>query len=147
MTTSCNKFWFLNIRGSGVELIQLYLYSMATKLLQICPVLPSQDIKRDIEWHQKFTGFELLSGDHMYAVLKRKNLFLHLQWHADTDADPLLGGSVIKIFVRKVGPYFEEFVERGTVSRDKLRMGTPWKTNEFGFYDLNRNAIFIVEDL
>jgi hypothetical protein len=23
---------------------------------------------------------------------------------------------------------------------------TPWKTNEFGFYDLNNNAIFIVED-
>ena len=64
---------------------------------------------------------------------------------ADTDDDPLLGGSVIKIFVQNIQPIFEEFVQRGTVKPDKLRLGTPWNTNEFGFYDLNNNAIFIVE--
>jgi hypothetical protein len=25
-------------------------------------------------------------------------------------------------------------------------MNTPWKTNEFGLYDLNNNAIFIIDD-
>ena len=33
-----------------------------------------------------------------------------------------------------------------TVSNDALRMDTPWKTHEFGFYDRNSNAIFIMQD-
>ena len=119
---------------------------MDTHFLEITPVLPSLDIKKDIEWHQKYTGFECVFADAMYAGLKRENLFIHLQWHADTDDDPLLGGSVIKIFVKNINPIFEEMVKRGTVPKTKLRMNTPWKTHEFGFYDLNNNAIFFVED-
>ncbi len=120
---------------------------MKTKLLNITPVLPSANINRDVEWYQKKVGFELRHQDEMYAVLKRENLWLHLQWHADTEADPLLGGSVIKIFVENILPLFEELVERGTVNAEKLRNQTPWNTREFGFYDLNKNAIFFVEDL
>ncbi len=116
-------------------------------LINIVPVLPSQDIGRDIKWYQEKTGFEPVFGDDMYAGLQREHLFLHLQWHADTEDDPLLGGSVIRIFVEGIRTYFEEFVERGTVPKDKLRMNTPWGTHEFGFYDLNKNAIFIVEDV
>ncbi|MBR9920126.1 MAG: glyoxalase/bleomycin resistance/extradiol dioxygenase family protein [Bacteroidetes bacterium] len=120
---------------------------MNTQLLEISPVLPSQDIDRDVAWYQKYTGFEMVHKDEMYAVLKRKQLCIHLQWHADTEDDPLLGGSVIKIFVKNITPIFEEFVTRGTVSPGKLRKNTPWKTHEFGFYDLNQNALFIVEDV
>ncbi len=83
----------------------------------------------------------------MYAVLRRQHLHVHLQWHADTVDDPLLGGSVMKVFVGNIKPLFEEFVSRGTVASDKLRLNTPWNTHEFGFYDLNRNAIFFVEDV
>ncbi|MEM7511998.1 MAG: hypothetical protein AAF388_13775 [Bacteroidota bacterium] len=46
-----------------------------------------------------------------------------------------------------IQPLFKEFVERGTVPPEKLRMNTPWGTHEFGFYDLNKNAIFIVQDI
>ncbi len=120
---------------------------MDTQWLEIVPVIPSQDIDRDVAWYQKHVGFELLHKDHMYAVMKRETTHIHLQWHADTDDDPLLGGSVIKLFVKHITPIFEEFIERGTVTSDKLRHHTPWHTNEFGFYDLNNNAIFIVEDL
>lgn len=67
--------------------------------------------------------------------------------HADTLEDPLLGGSVIRLFVKNITPIFKEFMERGTVNKDKLRLNTPWGTHEFGFYDLNNNAIFIVEDV
>ena len=83
----------------------------------------------------------------MYAVLYRGNIIIHLQWHADTESDPLLGGSVIRIVVKNIGPVFNEFVQRGTVSQEALKLNTPWKTNEFGFYDLNKNAIFIMEDI
>lgn len=116
------------------------------KLRQIAPVLPSQDIERDIQWYQKYAGFSPIHANAMYAVLKRDHLYIHLQWHADTESDPLLGGSVIKIFVEDIRPIFDEFVERTTIKPEKLQMNTPWKTHEFGFYDLNKNAIFVVQD-
>lgn len=118
-----------------------------SRFTSMVPVLPSQDIERDLAWYEKHTGFDRFFGDSMYAGLKRENMYLHLQWHADTEDDPLLGGSVIRLFVDDIQPIFNEFVERGTVSEDKLSLNTPWGTHEFGFYDLNRNAIFIVEDL
>ena len=120
---------------------------METEFLEISPVLPSQDIERDVAWYDKYVGFRLLHKDTMYAVMRRENLCIHLQWHADTEDDPLLGGSVIKIFVKNLSPIFEELVKRGTVKREKLRMRTDWNTSEFGFYDLNKNAVFFVEDL
>lgn len=119
---------------------------MQTRLLNITPVLPSADIARDLKWHEAHTGFQCVHSDGMYAVLRRDNLWVHLQWHAGTAADPLLGGSVIKIFVQNIQPIFEELVKKRTVSRGKLRLDTPWGTHEFGFYDLNKNAIFFVEN-
>lgn len=121
--------------------------AMPSRLLHIDPVLPSQDIQRDVAWYEERTGFKSQFHDRMYAVLQRDNVNIHLQWHADTEDDPLLGGSVIRIFVDDIRPWFEEFVRRGTVNEDTLPMGTPWSTNEFGFHDLNRNALFIVQDL
>lgn len=120
---------------------------MPTELLSIIPVLPSASIERDIDWYKQKTGFEVFYADHMYAVLYREQIVIHLQWHADTNDDPLLGGSVIRIHVKNIKDLFDELVQRGTVTADKLRMNTPWKTNEFGFYDLNNNAIFIMEDI
>jgi len=120
---------------------------MNSELLKICPVLPSQDIERDVNWYETQVGFSTLYKDKMYAVMKRENLSIHLQWHADTKEDPLLGGSVIRIIVKNLLPIFEEFVGKGTVTKEKLKLNTPWNTNEFGFYDLNNNAIFIVEGL
>lgn len=117
------------------------------KQLHIIPVLPSADIEKDLKWYEKHTGFKFAFGDKMYAGLKRDNLEIHLQWHADTKDDPLLGGSVIKIFVDDIQPFFEEFVDKGTITKEKLNRNTPWGTHEFGFFDLNKNAIFFVQDM
>ena len=117
-----------------------------SKLETIVPVLPSSDVARDFKWYHEKAGFDRVFNDNnMYSVLRREHLSIHLQWHADTKEDPLLGGSVIKVFVNGIKPLFEEFLERGTVTPDKLRLGTPWGTNEFGFYDLNNNAIFFAQ--
>lgn len=120
---------------------------MQTEILGIIPVLPSADISRDIAWYEKKAGFETKYSDKMYAVLCRGNICLHLQWHADTENDPLLGGSVIRINVKNIQALFDEFVWRGTVTRDAFKANTPWGTNEFGFFDLNKNAIFVMEDI
>ncbi len=114
--------------------------------LYIIPVLPTSNIPRDIKWHEQYTGFKLRFGDDGYAGLSRGQLEFHLQFHHGTKDDPVLGGSVMKIFVKDIQPYFEEFVKRGTIKRDKLRMNTAWGTHEFSFYDLNNNAIYIVQN-
>ncbi len=115
--------------------------------MYIIPVLPSQNIARDVLWYEKFTGFKATWFDDMYAILKRDELCIHLQWHADTKEDPLLGGSVIRIFTRDIDALVKEFIKRSTITEDKFRKNTEWGTHEFGFYDLNKNAIFIVQDL
>ncbi len=115
------------------------------EFLNTIPVLPSADIDRDVAWYKEKMGMEKSFADKMYAVLYRENLILHLQWHADTADDPLLGGSVIRIYMKDIKPLFDEFVQRGTITPDRPRMHTPWETNEFGFFDLNKNAIFVME--
>ena len=119
---------------------------MTTELLSVIPVLPSAEIERDIAWYKEKVGFESYYSDNMYAVLYRENICIHLQWHSDTPDDPLLGGSVIRIYVKNITTLFDELIDRGTVTQDSLKINTPWNTNEFGFYDLNNNAIFIMED-
>lgn len=64
----------------------------------IVPVLPSSDIQRDVQWYVENTGFELCFADHMYAVLFRENISIHLQWHSGKPDDPMTGGSVVRIF-------------------------------------------------
>lgn len=113
---------------------------------QIIPVLSSANIQRDLEWYEKQTGFKFAFGDNGYAGLRRENLEFHLQWHHGNKEDPVLSG-VMKIFVEDIQIYFKEFLDRKTISEDRLRLNTAWGTHEFGFYDLNQNAIFIVQDI
>lgn len=110
-------------------------------------VLPSADLRRDIRWYAEYTGFIKRFTEDGYACLYRDGMELHLQWHAGTAEDPLIGGSVVKFFITDIDEVFKEFAERGTVKEHQLRKNTSWGTHEFGFYDLNKNAIFFVEDL
>jgi hypothetical protein len=120
---------------------------MQTQIFGIIPVLPSADISRDIAWYREKMGLEVKYSDKMYAVLYRENICIHLQWHSDTEDDPLTGGSVIRIDAKNIKPLFDEFLQRGTVEQNAFKANTPWGTNEFGFFDLNKNAIFVMEDI
>lgn len=110
-------------------------------------VLPSSDLERDVKWYAEYTGFAMRFSNDGYVGLYRDGMELHLQWHAGTQDDPVSGGSVVKFFVTKIDEVFKEFTERGTVKEHHLKKDTPWGTHEFGFYDLNKNAIFFVQDL
>ena len=118
---------------------------MKTKFIGIIPVVRSTDIDRDLKWYEAKTGFTRTFVADGYAGMSRENIHIHLQWHADTAEDPLLGGALIKIFVEGIDFLLEELVERGTVSAENLKRSTAWGTSEFGFYDLNNNAVFFVE--
>ena len=110
----------------------------------IVPVLPSADMARDLDWYARHLGFRALSTENGYAVLRRADWRIHLQWHADTPEDPLLGGSVIKLFVPDIDPWVAELTERGSITPSQVRRHTPWGTHEIGLFDLNKNAIFVV---
>ena len=71
---------------------------MSINIKHIAPVLSSSDIKRDIKWYLENVGFKCAISQDDYAVLTRENQWIHLQWHHNTDEDPI-HGSVIKIFV------------------------------------------------
>ncbi|MEP0711790.1 glyoxalase/bleomycin resistance/extradiol dioxygenase family protein [Algoriphagus sp.] len=120
---------------------------MKTEFKCAVPVLPSQNIARDLDWYCQNFGFVKTFGDHRYAGMRLEEIELHLQWHADPPDDPLLGGSVVRIFVKNIEPYFESLVIKGVITCDKLRKNTAWGTHEFGLYDLNNNSIVIVEDI
>lgn len=81
-------------------------YIMNTEFISIIPVLSSADITRDLAWYNEKTGFKEYFSDHLYTVIYRANLIIHLQWHAGTDDDPLLGSSVIRINVKDIKPIF-----------------------------------------
>ena len=119
----------------------------AGHLEKAIPVLPSQDIARDEAWYKEKLGLQTYFADSMYAVMYQDNIVIHLQWHADTLDDPLLGGSVVRLKTNDIRPMFRELVQRGTVTEDALRENTPWGTHEFGVFDLNRNLIFIIQDI
>lgn len=120
---------------------------MTSNFIHLTPVMPSADIARDVKWYNDYLGFEQRFSQNGYSVLYRDGQWIHLQWHADTDEDPLLGGSVIKIFVIDIQRIFDEMVERRSIKPDRLRKNTSWGTHEFGLYDLNKNAIFFVQDI
>lgn len=120
--------------------------SIKIKHKQTIAVLSSSDLKRDIAWYAEYTGFGLLFEQEGYAGLHRDGMELHLQWHNNTPDDPVYGG-VVKFFVDDIEQVVEEFVERGTITLNRYRKESPWGTKEFGFYDLNKNAIYFVQDL
>ncbi|REG85433.1 VOC family protein [Algoriphagus antarcticus] len=120
---------------------------MKTDFICTIPVLPSQNIARDLDWYSRNFGFVKTFGNTKYAGMRLEKIEIHLQWHADTADDPLLGGSVVRIFVKNIDPYFESLVIKGVMKCDKLHRNTAWGTHEFGLYDLNNNAIYIVEDI
>ena len=113
---------------------------------QTIPVLSTSDLKRDISWYAEYAGFGLMFEHQGYAGLYRDGMALHLQWHNNTPQDPVHGG-VVKFFIDNIEPVVQEFVERGTIKVSAFKKNTPWGTHEFGFYDLNQNAIYFVQDI
>ena len=112
-------------------------------IIHTTPVLSTSDLNRDLIWYQEKLGFTVAHADDMYAVLHRDQQWIHLQWHHNNASDPV-HGSVVKFFVDDIQPIFQEMKQKGLVTNDTLHLNTPWQTNEFGFYDANKNAIFFV---
>ncbi len=126
--------------------------SGSTKFLHLSPILPSLEVAKDIVfWEQKLGFKNVYDSTHYgedpvnYAVLCRQNLFIHLQMQFPED---MANGNLsqVRFQVENIRPLFEEYIEAGVITKESFREKTAWGTNEFGFYDANKNAIFFYED-
>jgi len=121
-----------------------------TTFLHMIPVLASADVKRDIDWYENKLGFKNVydstayhDGPVDYAVLRRQNLIIHLQFQFPKD----MTSTDVKIEVKNIDSLIEEYLEKNVITAENVNRKTPWNTDEFGLFDLNKNRITFLEDL
>jgi len=120
------------------------------ELIAIHPVLPSRDVSKSIDYYVKRLGFQLAFQDHpekpMYAGVSRDRIEIHLQWH-DPDEWDAVDRPQLRIYVRNLADLFETYRQRDVfLSATDLRK-TAWGTEEFAFFDLDRNGLVFYRDL
>jgi len=116
---------------------------MAATLQAIHPVLMAHDVSLSIHFYQ-LLGFQLLftdsQDDPKYAAIRRDEVELHLQWHADA-AFSSGDRPTYRIVVDKIDELYAEFVARDSkLDRTEVR-DTPWGTREFHLRDPDRNGL------
>jgi catechol 2,3-dioxygenase-like lactoylglutathione lyase family enzyme len=121
-----------------------------TRFLFMCPVLASSDVARDISWYEGKLGFKNVfdstdysDGPVDYAVLRRQQLILHLQYQFPKD----MTSTDVRIEVKHIQPLFREYLAKEVVKAEAMRLKTPWGTNEFGLFDPSGNRLTFLEDV
>ena len=122
---------------------------------ELNPVLPSRNVKNSVDYYTNKLGFALAfqspADNPSYAVIRRDDVTLHLQWQDFTD--PNVGTANLRFVVEEIEGLFEEystqdvFNEEGKFYQDTKLRKTPWGTREFAFYDPDMNALTFYEDL
>lgn len=118
-------------------------------LLAVNPVLPSQDLRRSIEFYVQRLGFILLFQDSQenpgYAGLGRDRVAVHIQWH-----DPAEWAAVerpqLRFVVSEVQALFEEYRDKNVFHSNTELRETDWGTREFAFFDPDRNGLIFYCD-
>lgn len=107
------------------------------------PVLPCRDIDDAVGYYVDRLGFSLLfkiSGQPGYAVIRRDDVELHLQWHDLHDAGEA-GRPMLRFLVADVDALFKEFANKDVFHTGTALRETPWQTREFAFFDPDRNGL------
>ncbi len=120
-----------------------------TTFLFLSPVLASEDVGRDVEWYEMI-GFRNVydssnyqGGSIDYAVLRKQNLLVHLQFQFPKD----MTSTDVKIEVQNIGLLINEFVKLDLLTIEKVHWKTPWHTTEFSIFDPSGNRLTFLEDL
>jgi catechol 2,3-dioxygenase-like lactoylglutathione lyase family enzyme len=108
------------------------------------PVLPVQDVQASIEFYVRRLGFSLLGQDSAsnprYAVVRRDNVVLHVQWHDPAEWDAVERPS-LRFVVPALGALFDEYQGTGVLRGKAAIRETPWGTREFGLFDPDQNGL------
>jgi uncharacterized glyoxalase superfamily protein PhnB len=114
------------------------------------PVLASQDVARDASWYETNLGFKNVynstnyqEGPMDYAVLKKHNQIIHLQFQFPKD----MTSTDLKFEVRHLQYLQKELLDSGTITEKNVFLKTAWETNEIRFFDPSGNRITILESI
>lgn len=119
-----------------------------SRLLQVQPVLPSQNVQAAVEYYVSKLGFTLAfqdSDDPRYAAVRRDDVELHLQWH-DPSEWTRLDRPMVRFVVSDVNALFEEYRSKSVFHEQTALRSTPWGTREFAFYDIDKNGLTFYVD-
>src|ERR1700743_3305211 len=119
---------------------------MRTAFLDITPVLQVRDMPKAIDFYVEKLGFELRFRDSesgpRYAVVRRYGVELHLQRHDEGSFQPERGDALmLRIHVGDPDALFAEYADKGVFHAQTSIRDTPWRTREFGIYDLNGHGL------
>lgn len=124
---------------------------MKTVLQSVHPVLMAREVMASVRFYQDL-GFTLLFQDMpeapKYAVIRRDNVELHLQWGDPTQWSHTGDRPVYRFIVDDVDRLHREFADNGRVLAEPGRGGpwavpaeTPWGTREFHLRDPGDNIL------
>lgn len=114
-------------------------------LAQIVPVLPVMDVLKALEFYVQKLGFSFIFIDNektpRYAVVKRDNITLHLQWHDSEAWKDNKDRPMLRIEAQAIKRLYEEYKLKGVFHNHTALEEKPWKTLEFAFYDPFKNGL------
>lgn len=110
-------------------------------------MLPVRDVPASVAFYVDTLGFEDVWHDDRYAVVRRDNVVLHLQWHDASEWSVAIDRPMLRIVVPDVDALYAEYAPRGVFHDGTAMRDTPWGTREFAFYDPDRNGLTFMRDL
>ncbi|WP_459211732.1 VOC family protein [Aquimarina rhabdastrellae] len=115
---------------------------METRLLQIHPVLPVEDIYKTITFYEEKLGFKKVfestqyeAGEMNYAVVALQEIQVHFQVF-ETIKDIKM--PQFRVQVIQIEAIYELYKTKGVLQWNAALIQTPWGTKEFAFYDCNQ---------
>lgn len=114
------------------------------------PVLASEDVARDALWYETNLGFKNVynstfyqEGPMDYAVLKKHNQLIHLQFQFPKD----MTSTDLKFEVKHLCFIQQQLLTSEIISEKNVFLKTAWETNEIRFFDPSGNRITILESI
>lgn len=119
--------------------------SKPATLRAVEPVLAVQDVTRSVAFYGRL-GFTLRWRDERYAVLVRDHVCLHLQWHDAKEWAHGIDRPMLRFAVHDLAALHKEYAGLGVFHERTRLETTPWGTEEFAFYDPDRNGLTFYRD-
>ncbi|MDT7832351.1 VOC family protein [Flavobacteriaceae bacterium S356] len=134
----------------GTSQFDQYADAQETIFKFTSPVLASENVARDAAWYEKNVGFENVynstnyqEGPMDYAVLKKHNQLIHLQFQFPKD----MTSTDLKFEVQNLAYIQQQLLEQKVITKKNVYPNTAWETNEIRFFDPSGNRITILESI
>lgn len=104
------------------------------------PVLSVRDVDAAVAFYGRL-GFRVRWRDDRYAVLVRDRATVHVQWHDPKEWEAGVDRPMLRFLVSEVAALFEAYRTLGVFHERTRLEETAWGTEEFAFYDPDRNGL------